>query len=315
MTNAALSFVLFTPDTFETIRKTVSHVANDASARSIELLIGCTDPDTVAVDPNAVLSFHSVRIVRCDMTPGSGEGRALAIKEASAQVVVFGEDHCFPQPGWAAALLSAHQQPYAAVGPVVSNANPEGLVSWADLLMGYGPWLAPGSSGERDHLPGHNSSYNRDILLGLGDALPLLMEAESTLHWRLRDQGHRLFQQAEAQVAHTNFARWTTWLPVSYHAGRVFSAVRTATWTPWRRIAFFICSPLIPFVRLGRHLRQAIAAGLPVTLVLRIMPVLLAGLFANAAGEAIGSILGTGQSRSTLVQWDFHRNAPRHATR
>ena len=76
-THPRLSFVLFTPDTFETIRKTVSHAAHDQSVESIELLIGCTNPQTVAVDTDAVRFFHSVRVVRCDMTAGSGEGRAL----------------------------------------------------------------------------------------------------------------------------------------------------------------------------------------------------------------------------------------------
>ena len=200
------------------------------------------------------------------------------------------------------------------MGPVVENANPTGLVSWADLLMGYGPWLAPGTSGERDHLPGHNSSYKRDILLALDGDLPMLMEAESTLHWRLRREGHRMFQQAEARVAHTNFEDWGTWFSVSFHAGRVFAAVRSANWTKGKRIAFVMGSPLIPFLRLTRHLRQANAAGLPGRLVMQVAPVLLIGLFISATGEAIGSVFGSGVSRATLVEWDFHRNAPRHAT-
>jgi hypothetical protein len=314
VTTPALTFVLFTPDNFETVRKTVAHVARDSRAGSIELLLGCTDPGSLALDESAVAAFHSTRVIRCDMSSGSGDGRALAIREARAPVVAFGEDHCFPQPGWASALLRSHEEPCAAVGPVVENANPNGLVSWADLLMGYGPWLAPGTSGERDHLPGHNSSYKRDILLALDSDLPILMEAESTLHWRLRTEGHRMLQQAEARVAHTNFEEWGTWLSVSFHAGRVFAAVRSANWTKGKRIAFFMGSPLIPFVRLTRHLRQAKAAGLPGRLVMQVAPVLLIGLFVSAAGEAIGSVLGTGLSRATLVEWDFHRNAPRHAS-
>lgn len=314
MTEPALTFVLFTPDNFETVRKTISHVARDPTAGSIELLLGCAAPASVELDESAVGTFHSTRVIRCDMTSGSGEGRALAIREARAPVVAFGEDHCFPQAGWAAALLRSYEAPYAAVGPVVENANPTGLVSLADLLMGYGPWLAPGASGERDHLPGHNSSYKRDVLLALDGDLPMLMEAESALHWRLREEGHRLFQQAEARVAHTNFEAWGTWLPVSYHSGRVFAAVRAADWPPAKRIAFFLASPLIPLVRLTRHLRQAIHAGLPGALIARVAPVLAIGLVADAAGQAIGCIAGTGRSQATLVEWDFHRNAPRHAT-
>ena len=314
MTAPALTFVLFTPDNFDTIRNTAAHVARDAGADSVELLIGCAQPDALHIDETAVAAFHSTRAIRCDMTSGSGKARALAVAEARAPIVAFGEDHCFPQPGWTDALLTSHEESYAAVGPVVTNANPDGLVSWADLLMGYGPWLAPGGSREMDHLAGHNCSYKRDVLLTLGDDLAMFMEAESTLHWHLRAEGHRLFQQSGARVAHTNFAKWGTWLPVSYHSGRVFAAVRANDWSVARRIAFSLASPLIPIVRLIRHVRQAIAAGLPSGLVVRVTPVLLVGLIVNAAGQGVGCILGAGRSEATLVQWDFHRNEPRNAT-
>ena len=93
------------------------------------------------------------------------------MREASAPIVVFTEDHCFPEPEWAAALLARHAEPWAAVGPVLRNANPETTVSWADLLIAYGPWLAPGVAGPKDHLPGHNSSYKTSVLREYGDRL------------------------------------------------------------------------------------------------------------------------------------------------
>jgi len=40
------------------------------------------------------------------------------------------------------------------------NANPDSIVSWADFLIGYGPWAAPIARHEPEYLPGHNSSYN-----------------------------------------------------------------------------------------------------------------------------------------------------------
>ena len=44
-------------------------------------------------------------------------------------VVAFGEEHCFPEPGWAQALIDAHREDYAAVGPAMHNANPDTIVS------------------------------------------------------------------------------------------------------------------------------------------------------------------------------------------
>ena len=315
MSSPRLTVALITPDDFSTIHKTVGCVAAQSVAREIELLVLTPDPERLHADENPVRAFHSLKVVPVDLSGGSGPVRGTAVREASAPIIVFGEDHCYPESDWAESLLRAHADDWAAVGPVVKNANPETLVSWADLLMGYGPWLAPGKSGERDHLPGHNSSYKTDALLSLGSSLDDLMEAESALQWKLRSMGLHIFQESAAQVAHTNFARWGVWLPVSFHAGRVFAATRAMDWSRARRLAFAASSPLIPLVRLLRHLRQAFHAGLSPWLIARVAPVLLLGLVFNAAGEAAGAVAGAGESRSTLVEWDFHRNVPRETAR
>jgi hypothetical protein len=309
-TAPALTVALFTPGEFSSIRRTVSHVAAQDIAAKIELLVLTSTPELTVIDATAVSALHSVRLVPVSYGDGSGSARAAAVREAAAPIIAFGEDHCFPQPGWATALVEAHRGPWAAVGPIVDNANPTTLVSWADMLMGYGPWMAVRRAGEHDHLPGHNTSYKREVLLSFGDDLDALIEAETPLQWRLRAQGHRLYQDKNARVAHTNFERWQTWLFVSMHAGRVFASTRARDWPAVRRVMFAFASPLIPFVRLQRHLRQAVSADLPASLVARVAPVLFVGLVSDAIGQGLGSLLGAGRSRSTLVAWEFDRNAP-----
>ena len=306
-----LSVALLTPDGFEPLRRTVTRVAAQDIASSIELLVLAPAGRDVGIDDALASSFHSVRVLPVAYGAGSGEARAAAVREARASVIAFGEDHCFPQDGWASALVDAHPEPHAAVGPAVHNANPSTQVSWADLLMGYGPWLAPTTSGPRDHLPGHNTSYKRAPLLALGADLPSLMEAETPLQWRLRADGHTLFLDARARVAHTNFEAMTTWLFVSYHAGRVFAATRAMSWPWWRRAAFAAASPLIPLVRLGRHMAQARGAGWNMGRVAMLTPTLLAGLIADGIGQAVGTLTGAGESKATLVAWEFYRNEPR----
>ena len=305
----SLTVALFTPTDFSSIRRTVSHVVAQDIASSIELLVLTSTPQ-LAIDEADVRALHSVRVVPVTFSDGSGSARAAAVREASAPVIAFGEDHCFPQDGWAAALLDAHKCPWAAVGPLMSNANPTTLTSWADFVMGYGPWIAPRHTGEHDHLPGHNTSYKREVLLAFGQELDTLIEAETPLQWRLRASGHRLFQDARARVAHTNFERWRTFLYVCLHAGRVFASTRSLHWSTLQRVGFTLASPLVPFVRAQRHLRQAISANWPAGLVLRVAPVLFAGLVADAIGQGLGTLLGAGQSRATLVAWEFDRNAP-----
>lgn len=308
----ALTAVLLTPDEFATIAQTVSHIVNQSRAHEIELLIVAAEPTTIRVPDEVGQSLHSVRVIQGTYGTGSGSARAAAVQAAAAGVVAFAEDHCFPQDGWADALIKGHSSgSAAAVGPEVHNANPKNLVSWSDLLMGYGPWIAPQRSGPRAHLPGHNTSYKRDTLLALGADLPWLMEAETPLQWRLRAQGHELLLEASARVSHTNFDDMKTWLIVSFHAGRVFAATRVARWGVARRLAFFVASPLIPLVRLVRHTGQARRAGWSSGRVARLAPVLLLGLAADGIGQAIGLVAGPGSSPAALVEWEFHRNERR----
>jgi hypothetical protein len=307
----SLTAALLTPDNFSTIRRTAACIASQSIAEEIELLVLTPEPARLEPDESIISRFHSLKVVKADLSHGSGPVRAAAVREATAPVIVFGEDHCYPQSGWAEALVRAHQGNRAAVGPVVTNANPGSLVSWADLLKGYGPWLAPGQSMERDHLPGHNSSYKREPLLAFGSELDDLMEAESALQWKLRDRGYALYQESTALVAHTNFEDWLVVVPVTYHAGRVFASTRALDWPFHKRFAFTAASPLIPLVRLWRHLRQAVDARYPMGLIIRVAPVLVLLLIIDAAGQAVGTVAGAGTSRGFLVNWDFHRNVPR----
>lgn len=97
----------------------------------------------LAVDKASVDAFESVRIIESSGKFSETRARASGIRAASAPIVVLTEDHSFPEPGWAEALIRAHQQPWAVVGPVILNANPGSRVSWANLIIEYNEWLAP----------------------------------------------------------------------------------------------------------------------------------------------------------------------------
>jgi hypothetical protein len=229
-------------------------------------------------------------------------------------VVVFAEDHSYPQPDWAEALIAAHREPWAAVGPVVANANPRSAVSWADFLPGYGPWLDPTPGGVVDYLPGHNSSYKRDLLLELGSDLDPMLNAESVLHWELQARGHRLYLEPAAKTRHFNFSRLSIYLRATFLHARTFAAerARAGRWGPLRRLAYATAWPLIPLVRLRRvfrDVRRAPSHGvLP-----RVLPPVLLGLTVSALGEATGYLLGPGEAPEKVSAYEFHRD--RHVTR
>jgi hypothetical protein len=304
----SLTVVSITPDNYETVRRTIRHVRAQSSRDEIELLLVAPSREALDADDGELAEFRWVKIVEVGPLGATGEVRARAVREASAPIIVFTEDHCFPEPGWAAALLARHAEPWAAVGPVLHNANPDTMVSWADLLIAYGPWLAPGTAGPHDHLPGHNSSYKVSILRAYGDRLAQLMEAESVLQWDLRRHGHELFLEPAAQVSHTNFAYWNTFGPVQVMNGRVFADTRRREWSALKRLAFAAASPMIPVVRFARAVRDGHRAGLPLSLLARVVPALAGGMLLDGVGQMLGYALGADDGlRVDLVCFESHR--------
>ena len=229
--------VLITPHPFETIRRTVQHLCAQTIAPRIELLLCVPSAAGFDLDRAAVAPLHGTRILEVGEVTKTGPARARAARQAAAPVVVYAEDHCFPDPGWAEALVSAHHGPHAAVGPAFRNANPATAVSWADFMLGYGRWMAPGRAGVVPLLPGHNSSYKCHVLQGYGNELDDLMEAETVLFWDLRRRGHTLYFEPAATTAHMNFEKLGAWLSLTWHLGRVFAANRAREWTWLRRLA------------------------------------------------------------------------------
>ncbi|MBT5872129.1 MAG: glycosyltransferase, partial [Candidatus Latescibacteria bacterium] len=82
-----------------------------------------------------------------------GKARTEGVQHASAAVVAFLEDHCWPEPDWADALIEAHQQPWASVGYAVKNGSPDTYLYRAALLADYGLWAHPARGGPTKLLP------------------------------------------------------------------------------------------------------------------------------------------------------------------
>lgn len=302
----SLSVILATPDRYAAIRKTVQSLAVQTVGRQVELVIVTGSKDRLHLDDRELAPFHSYQIVELGSMGSIGRANAAGIRRAKARIIALAEDHCFPGPQWAERLIEAHEGPWAAVGPVVRNANPGTAVSWADLLIGYGPWLAPSPSREAEFLPGHNSSYKRQVLLEYRDQLDSMMEAETVLHWDLRRKGHRLYMEATASAAHANFSLWSSWAPAQWYNGRLFAGTRRQEKPLSWRILFAVGAPLIPAVRLWR-----IWAGLPSKelrgRLLSCLPAVVIGLVVDAVGQMVGYAMGAGNAREKLAHYETAR--------
>jgi hypothetical protein len=277
----------------------------------IELIVVCPSIDELGPIPEAGHSLAGIATVgHRDKSGGFVDlpaARAAGVRRASAPLVVLGETHCFPAPGWADSLIETHAAGRAAaVGPVILNANPRTAISWANLITDYGPWIPPTATGPRTTLPGHNSCYRREELLGYDGRLAEMLTYEAALHDDLRRSGRELVLSEGARVRHLNVSTAGDWLRERFHAGRAFAAARSGHWPRWRRAVYFLGAPLIPLVRLGRLAPVARRTRGRPTLA-RLLPVLAAGLVVHAAGEAAGFALGAGGAWRVVTRIELYR--------
>jgi len=304
---AGMSAIVITPDRYQTVDRLIRHLHAQTVRHELELVFVLPSELPFASDDPRLRDFAAVRIVRTGSMDSTARARALGISAATAPVIVLTEDHSLPDPDWAEALMRAHRDRWAVVGPAVKNGNPLSLLSWANFLIEYSEWLDPAPSGEVSHVPGHNSAYKKDVLLIYGEDLDRWLETESLLHWDLRSRGYRLYLESSARTQHLNFSRFFSSVALRFNAGRLFAGMRGAHWNVVRRLGYAAGSPLIPLVRLYRILRELRLPGRPTHLILPLLPLFLILLGIDAFGEMVGYLAGPGAAAHRIARVDFHR--------
>jgi hypothetical protein len=302
----ALTVILGASSGYPAVRRTIQRLKRQTIAGKIEVIVVGFGASMVVPTEDAA-PFHSLHALSISGPPSAAAANAHGFRFATAPIIAFGEDHCFPEPGWAEALLRAHQEPHAVVGPAFRNGNPGSATSWADFLIGYSPWMEPVPAGTRPFVPGHNSSYKRVELMAYADRLEEVLKSETVLHYDLARSGRTMYLEPAARVAHWNIARPGALFAASYHSGRVFAGRRAARWGLARRLFYSAASPLIPVVRFVRVARELIRPGRPAALLLRVAPLLAAALCADGFGQWVGYWSGPGKSAEALGHFEYNR--------
>ena len=272
----------------------------DSVDANVPPLLGHNHPAVTytRVDPETLFSVALVR----------------AVHQARAPIVAFIEEHCIAMPGWAAALVNAHQQPWGAVCGEVINGNPGVGISDAEFLTCRSvTWMSPAERAEIDMLDGHNASYRRDLLLAYGDeALVEMLAAEATLLMKLKQDGHRLLLEPAAQYIHRNEANIKT-LPFSlffWHRTFGDTRARLFQWSLRKRIlrvGVALFTPPYQALRTLRYIRkkrpdllQSFLTNLPIILLLG---------YAGSFGQIVGLLFGKGNSMEnfSIAERGIHR--------
>lgn len=286
---AEISIVLAT-DTIATITPVLECLSKLALGDRLEVLVVLPAGESATaqgIDEQLAIRIHQVPSVY----PLSG-ARAAGIRAATAPYVFIGETHSFPRRGMFEALLQAHADGNAVAVPILENANPDGVVSWAGFLNGYAEWTEGARAGEISYAPLFNVSYDRAFLVGLGADLEHTLTAGGDMMARLRAAGGRVWMEPRAKIEHWNIVLMRNWLPQRLAAGRVIASLRSRHWPLHRRVAFALASPLIPLVLLAR-IRKGVARSVRQGRVpLPAVPTIALGMLVQAAGEMAGYAAG-----------------------
>ena len=304
--SSEMSLIVITPDRFDTVRRIVRALRKQSICDRLELVIVAPSVDCLDIDRVETKGFAAVQVVELGGSLCSTSvARSVGIRAATAPVIALTEDHCFPAADWAEKLLARHDEGWAGVGAVFGNANPATAVSWANFLVEYGDFAEPVAGGEASMIPGHNSSYKRHVLLGYGDRLPQMLEAETAMQWDLIAKGHHFYLEPEARSFHLNYSMLGRSLPLRFDGGRLFAANRARDWSVAKRALFTFASPLIPLVRFSRVVRTVHGLGRQIPL--RTLPTAALLLLVDGVGEMVGYAAGAGSAMRKLSDGEFRR--------
>jgi hypothetical protein len=298
----------------ERAQHALDRLCAQSALASMQVVVVDTAPEDAR--PLAVPEGAPVEVVRRPDVTEWAPARRIGLERLGTPILAFVEEHCFTDPGWAEALIEAHEGPWATVGYSFRNANPESYVSRSAMLTDYGLWLEPTSRGAVQNLPGNNVSYKREAFLSLGDRLEAALASDFVAHEAFRERGLPMLLEPRARAAHMNFTTvWETGF-TNYIWCRAMAAQRAtaAGWSPLRRLAQGAVTPatapafrtarLLRTMRSRRPLWKDLALGLPVFLAVSVW----AGL-----GEAAGYLVGAGDAERQLKRWelDVERTAVR----
>lgn len=304
-----MSVVIVTRDDYRSIARSIRHLAAQTVRDRIELVVVASTTGAVGngIEHATAAGFRDVRVVEHGRIGGRGVAAASGVRASRAPIVGFVENHSFPAPRWAEALLRAHEGPWAVVGPAVENANPVTRTSVVNFAVTYGPWSGRPEAGEVELLPFHNSAYKRAWLDGFGERLGSLLDDEYRLQAEVRARGGRLYLEPAAVVAHTNETRLKTSLRLLFGQGIAFGVGRCGSWSGLRRAGYVLGAPAIPLVNLPRVLRQA-AHTLEGAAIAASIPSIVLHVAVQGAGEAVGYLTRRPRDEAFLAAHEFsHR--------
>ena len=226
------------------------------------------------------------------------EARAAAARAATADFIMFAEDHCLPDPDCMEWLIKRVDEGWDAVGPALRPGDP-GMISHGAFLISYAQWMLP-SSGWVAHLPGHNAVVRRQSVVDMGSELEDLLIASMFLMARLHSSGARFFLEERARMRHFDSIEWNQTREIFLVVGQACGAIRLKDSSRLLRILYGVLTPLTAARHFSRgvmhHARAGVRAGFAPS------SILASAYFASAwaIGETLGAYRGLDRVKPRL---------------
>jgi glycosyltransferase involved in cell wall biosynthesis len=221
--------------------------------------------------------------------------RAIGIAAAKGRLIAMLEDHCNVPPVWFEAIQRAHEAGYQAIGSAVENGSVERLIDWAVFFCEYSPFMPPIPTGVVPDIAGNCAVYDRLVLDRLASELSEEVW-ESFLHQRMKEEGVSFYCNPDMTVSHKKKFGFAYFMSQRYHYSRSFAAMRLKASPAWRRALYACATPALPFLLLGRMTATVWRKNRQRKEFLLAIPLISLFLASWAWGEAVGALLGPGNS-------------------
>lgn len=289
-----LSVVIASVNGLPAIEDCLTALSDQAGDFNYEVVVvDCCD----AATRDAIRRFDPdlVSLIEADGRPSIPRLRAIGIAAARGRMVAILEDHCNVSGEWVATIARAERHGVDVLGGAVENGSTQRLIDWAVFFCEYARFMLPLESGVVPEITGNNSVYSRRALDALGQELQEELW-EGYLHQRLSEQGFDFYCDPELWVSHVKEFGFLYFLSQRYHYSRSFAGMRLAGATPLRRALYAAATPLLPPLLFLRITKTVLAKGRHRDRLLLSAPLIGIFLLSWAWGEAVGALLGPGDS-------------------
>ncbi len=232
------------------------------------------------------------------------ELRAMALAHSHGDIVVVIEDHCLAAEGWYEAIVQAHEAypDCVAVGGVVENGSCKRLTDWAVFFCEYSTYMLPVAQGVAGDITGNNVSYKRRAFEGIEDLSEVLTQGfwESTLHPKLRARGETFVLEPAIVVYHKKHFGFRYFLSQRYLYSRYYTGTLLSQTSLARRLVRSAASLALPPLLMTRIASRVMQKGRFLREFVLSLPLLAVFMAAWSVGEAVGCLLGPGDSLSRV---------------